>query len=961
MKLAKNELDIVSEALESLESQNERIFEASQESKYKYEQLQGQVDASRQSAHELDSKIKLTENDITHREEQITRAAEAKQRFAERREQLEALCRDKQETLNVANVNAEALSGELSELEAKSDTARTARDELRILLDKQLEEIKTAEERLVDLKIRLSVLDTTEKSDSDKAESLKEEIDKYESSTAMLTARADKAEKVIADYKKKSDELARQLGVVNSDIEKLKRDKQELIDKSNEVYLEYTAKKHRIDAIRRMEELFEGYTQSVRFVMSEYDAGHIAGTSRVSDVDAKGGRIYGPVSRLINVSARYTLAIETALGANIQNIIVDDENTAKAAIRHLKDKNAGRATFYPISSMKPRYSQIPDSECERYEGYLGTADKVIEFDDKFGGVIRNLLGATLIFDNIDNGAAMAKATGYKVRVVTLDGQIINAGGSFTGGSAKRDSGMLTRRTETEKLKRDSEELAKKLDEIKSEQTKCDNAIAAKTKEASSISAQTAMLNSLIGAENTQLEVIKSQLGGERNMRESLERDLDAIKTDAAERADGISKLKAEVDETAASAEKLTAERLSGASRLGELEEEIDDCERERSELLVRRAEALKDVELAEHELEEARTRLSENAAETDQNDLLASALADQNKNAAQSLEDMRAELAELDKTVEALENERTATSAKNLEYEQKLNQLRSQIREKTSKRELCFRDHTLAENKYNNLVAERDKHTERLWDEYELTYTGAVECQYPPVTEETRSTVLAELTEYRAKLRALGSVNLNAIDEYADVKTRYDFMSEQIADLEKSKDNLLEIIVKLECEMRETFVTAFNEIDRNFKIVFAELFGGGTAELSLADPENVLTSGIEIRVAPPGKIIKSLTLLSGGEQSFVAIAIIFAILRVNPTPFCIFDEIEAALDDANVFRFADYLHRYSNRTQFIVITHRRGTMEVADRIYGVTMQERGISTILPLDINQAQEKLGEGK
>ncbi|MBQ2765665.1 MAG: chromosome segregation protein SMC [Clostridia bacterium] len=961
LKLAKNELDIVSEALESLESQNERIFEASQESKYKYEQLQGQVDASRQSAHELDSKIKLTENDITHREEQITRAAEAKQRFAERREQLEALCRDKQETLNVANVNAEALSGELSELEAKSDTARTARDELRILLDKQLEEIKTAEERLVDLKIRLSVLDTTEKSDSDKAESLKEEIDKYESSTAMLTARADKAEKVIADYKKKSDELARQLGVVNSDIEKLKRDKQELIDKSNEVYLEYTAKKHRIDAIRRMEELFEGYTQSVRFVMSEYDAGHIAGTSRVSDVDAKGGRIYGPVSRLINVSARYTLAIETALGANIQNIIVDDENTAKAAIRHLKDKNAGRATFYPISSMKPRYSQIPDSECERYEGYLGTADKVIEFDDKFGGVIRNLLGATLIFDNIDNGAAMAKATGYKVRVVTLDGQIINAGGSFTGGSAKRDSGMLTRRTETEKLKRDSEELAKKLDEIKSEQTKCDNAIAAKTKEASSISAQTAMLNSLIGAENTQLEVIKSQLGGERNMRESLERDLDAIKTDAAERADGISKLKAEVDETAASAEKLTAERLSGASRLGELEEEIDDCERERSELLVRRAEALKDVELAEHELEEARTRLSENAAETDQNDLLASALADQNKNAAQSLEDMRAELAELDKTVEALENERTATSAKNLEYEQKLNQLRSQIREKTSKRELCFRDHTLAENKYNNLVAERDKHTERLWDEYELTYTGAVECQYPPVTEETRSTVLAELTEYRAKLRALGSVNLNAIDEYADVKTRYDFMSEQIADLEKSKDNLLEIIVKLECEMRETFVTAFNEIDRNFKIVFAELFGGGTAELSLADPENVLTSGIEIRVAPPGKIIKSLTLLSGGEQSFVAIAIIFAILRVNPTPFCIFDEIEAALDDANVFRFADYLHRYSNRTQFIVITHRRGTMEVADRIYGVTMQERGISTILPLDINQAQEKLGEGK
>ena len=961
LKLAANELEIVSEALESLESQNERIFEASQESKYKYEQLQNQIEEARNLAHELDSRIKLTENDMTHRDEQIARAAEAKSRFTERRAQLEALCSEKQTALDTANGKASELSNELSSLDQKSETARTSRDELRLLLDKQLEELKAAEDRLVELKIRLSVLDTTEKSDNDKAESLKEEIDKYESSTSMLTARADKAEKVIADYKKKSDELGAQLGVINSDVEKLKREKQELIDKSNEVYLEYTAKKHRIDAIRRMEELFEGYTQSVRFVMSEYDAGHIAGTTRVSDIDAKGGRIWGPVSRLINVSAKYTLAIETALGANIQNIIVDDENTAKAAIRHLKEKNAGRATFYPISSMKPRYSQIPDSECERYAGYLGTADKVIEFDDKFGGVIRNLLGATLIFDNIDNGAAMAKATGYKVRVVTLDGQIINAGGSFTGGSAKRDSGMLTRRTETEKLKRDSDELAKKLEEIKSEQTKCDNQIAAKTKEASAISSQTAMLNSLIGAENTQLEVIKSQLGGERNMRASLERDLDAIKTDAAERADGIAKLKGEVDETEASIEKLTAERLDGASKLGALEEEIDDCERERSELLVRRAEALKDVELAEHDLDEARERLSENAAQTDENDTLAVALADQNKTAAEALESMRAELVTLDEKVEQLDKERGETSAKNLEYEQKLNQLRTQIRDKTNKRELCFRDHTLAENKYNNLVEDRDKHTTRLWDEYELTYTGAVECQYPPVTEETRSTVLAELTEYRSKLKSLGSVNLNAIDEYKEVKERYDFMSEQIGDLEKSKDNLLEIIVKLECEMRETFVTAFHEIDRNFKIVFGELFGGGTAELSLTDPENVLTSGIEIRVAPPGKIIKSLTLLSGGEQSFVAIAIIFAILRVNPTPFCIFDEIEAALDDANVFRFADYLHRYSNRTQFIVITHRRGTMEVADRIYGVTMQERGISTILPLDINQAQEKLNEGK
>ena len=961
LRLAKNELDIVSEALETLENQNERVFEASQESKYKYEQLQAQIDASRQSSHELDSRIRLTENDVAHRESQIASKAEAKVKLAERRTRLEALLLEKQAALDAATSGAETLAKELADLEAKGNAARIARDELRGRLDGELAELKRGEERLVELKIRLSVLDTTEKSDSDKAQSLRAEIEKYAESTAMLDARAAKADKVIADYRAKSEQLDGQIKKISSEIEALKREKQELIDSSNEVYLEYTAKKHRIDAIRRMEELFEGYAQSVRFVMSEYDAGHIEGTTRISDVNASGGRIYGPVSRLINVSARYTLAIETALGANIQNIIVDDESTAKAAIRHLKNKNAGRATFYPISSMKPRYSQIPDSECARYAGYLGTADKVIEFDEKYGGVIRNLLGATLIFDNIDNGAAMAKATGYKVRVVTLDGQVINAGGSFTGGSAKRDSGMLTRRTETEKLKRDSGALAAKLDELKAAQTKCDVAIASKTKEAASISSQTAMLASLIGAENTQLEVIRSQLGGERNMRASLERDLEAIKTDALERADGIAKLKAETDEIAASAEKITASRTEGAERLGELEETIDDCERERSELLVKRAEAGKDVELCEREVEETRMRLDENAAEAEENDRDAESLAGANDTAAQLLDTMRRELITLTETLEALEGERSATSTKNLEYEQKLNQLRAQIREKTSKRELCFRDHTLAENRQKNLVDERDKHTSRLWDDYELTYSGAVECGYPAVSAETRGAVAAELNEYRAKLRALGSVNLNAIDEYTDVKTRFDFMSEQIGDLEKSKDNLLEIIVKLECEMRETFTSAFIEIDRNFKIVFAELFGGGTAELSLTDPENVLTSGIEIRVAPPGKVIKSMTLLSGGEQSFVAIALIFAILRVNPTPFCIFDEVEAALDDANVFRFADYLHRYSARTQFIVITHRRGTMEIADRIYGVTMQERGISTVLPLDIAQAEANLGEGK
>ena len=302
--------------------------------------------------------------------------------------------------------------------------------------------------------------------------------------------------------------------------------------------------------------------------------------------------------------------------------------------------------------------------------------------------------------------------------------------------------------------------------------------------------------------------------------------------------------------------------------------------------------------------------------------------------------------------------ERAEQNEQNVGVEQKLNRMRVKLQEETSHRETCFREYTLAESKQKSLSDERDSQTARLWDDYELTYSTALDCGYPEVTSETRKSVLAELNEYKSKLRELGSVNLAAIDEYAEQKQRFDFMTSQVDDLKRSRVDLQEIIKKLEAEMCETFSSAMEEIDRNFKLVFAELFGGGDAELVLTEPDDLLESGIEIRVAPPGKIIKSLTLLSGGEQAFVAIALIFAILRVNPTPFCVFDEIEAALDEANVFRFADYLKRYSDTTQFIVITHRRGTMEIADRIYGVTMQERGISKVLMLETTeQVSEKL----
>lgn len=286
------------------------------------------------------------------------------------------------------------------------------------------------------------------------------------------------------------------------------------------------------------------------------------------------------------------------------------------------------------------------------------------------------------------------------------------------------------------------------------------------------------------------------------------------------------------------------------------------------------------------------------------------------------------------------------------DYTARMAELREQIKKKTAEKELCFRTSTTTESKLETLMAEQDRTGSHLYEEYELTYEDAVALNYPEVTKENRAQVAAALTSARNRLRAMGSVNANAVEEYQEVKVRYDAMNVQLTDLKRARDELLGIILKLENEMRTCFLEAFEKINENFGVVFKELFGGGTAQLILTEPEDVLTSGIEIKAAPPGKIIKSLSLLSGGEQSFIAIALFFAIIKVNPTPFCILDEVEAALDEVNVARFGAYIQKMSDETQFIMITHRRGTMEVAERLYGVTMPEKGISRVIGINVGE---------
>lgn len=946
--VAREELEGLEETIASLEAQNERSFKQSQENKMEYERFTALITSAMNELHELDSSSKVAQNNIAHRETmKRLRTEEIENLELKLTEANSATESAKEEVARVSSL-LDALLAEENEAEKKRLEFKERISEYESRIDGKLEKYKSDGQTVIEFKLRTAALETVKNSGDAKENSLVENIEKYRDDLALIENRIEKSEKTVYDYDEKINSAKALCSETDEKRAKLEAERETLKGESNNCYIELNSKEHRISALKRMDELLEGYSQSVRFVMNEYAGGAIDGA----------GNIYGPLSKLITTESEYSLAVETALGANLQNIVVDNESTAKAAMRHLKYKNAGRATFYPVSSMKARTSPISTSEAGRYRGFRGIATEVLKFDPKFAQIVCNLLGATLLFDNIDNATAMAKATGYKVRIVTLDGQIINAGGSFTGGSAKRESGILTRGSESEHLEAEVKKLKQRLEEINSKLGECENKIEQLNRDSGTVRSNLAIIESLRNAEATQLEVLKSQAESDRRTVEGLENDLRELGESVSKSGAECEELVGKIAELEAEMSKLSEERLELDSEKYELEYSLEKLEKESADRNIKAAEIRRDAENLQALQSEREERAGEIVSSIAEAREAIAALDRDNANAENVIEDDRVRISELEGKLTALESERTANSERGREIEKKLMELRERLRENNDRKENVVREYTKLEGRRATLDGELDKMTSRLWDEYELTYTTALECGYERLTGATRAAAAAEQTEYRNKIKGLGSVNVNAVEEYASVKERYDFLSGQVADLEKSRGELLEIIEKLEGEMREVFIKAFDEINKNFRIVFRELFGGGEAELSLSDPENVLTCGIEIRVAPPGKIIKSLMLLSGGEQSFVAIALIFAILRVNLTPFCIFDEIEAALDEANVFRFADYIKRYSDRNQFIVITHRRPTMEIADKLYGVTMYEKGISKILSLEVGEIEEKVG---
>ncbi len=920
----------------------------------------------------------LTLDRLTERSQQlIVSIDEARRAASECEEQAARIDGDIAVKRNTIEHNNETISRINRDIDAlkDSDAAVVAEIELKnAQIEEKNEQIKQTDERFADAQSRLLNLVSESDSFSQQIETLNLELNRIAAATAehkieLMSSRASSEEigtrtfNISSAIDEKSvviGELKKELADLDSDLKSCDdligectnaiSGREILLQKRREKYdgikqnidklvLDESEKRRRAQMIEELERSMEGFAHSVKAIMNSSKHGDLNG-------------VHGTVSQLLHVDSEYAVAIEAALGNALQNIVMSSEEAAKRAINYLKSTKGGRATFLPLTSVRPRHFNHGD--VKNCIGYVGLANELISCDSKYDVIASSLLGEIVIADNIDSAVSIARKFGYRFKIVTLDGQIVNAGGSMTGGSLSKNAGLLSRAGEIKRLREEADVIA---EQIVSENERLKNAKeAVATLDAEILAAK----GELTTANEDKIRV----LGEVRRVSEQIsagENDIIKLKTEQKLLSDRLEELKksAERAQTIISENEMKSAELT--KQLDELTGGRDSTSQKREELSALASEisansfAMKrEVELLQNAVDELRQRMSGRTERSAQLAAEIESITKQNSN----IEVIVSDLCEQSKQLRerALQSSQSVEkfAAERDEAEKDMQQLRLSERDRLSDREKLSGELVRLEERKSAMIREYDDTIRKLYDEYGLTRS---EAESRGIVIEDLSIANKRLAELKSKIKSLGSVNLSAIEEYKEVSERYEFMSEQLADVEKSKSELLKLISQLTGQMQTMFVSRFEEINKYFSKVFIELFGGGTAELKLTDPDNVLESGIEIIVQPPGKKISIIEQLSGGEKALIAISIYFAIMKVNPPPFCILDEVDAALDDVNVTRFAGYLRRMSPNTQYIVVTHRRGSMEEADMLYGVTMQEKGISKLLELNVSELEQQM----
>lgn len=942
-----DKIDIQRAQYENAEQELANISSETESIYLKNGEITSKIDTIRRNISQFESEvsnnnalISVANNDIEHNKETITRLETEIEQLDNSFTEIESQIKEKKENVEKLKLNIEEKQKEYNEVSENLNTisvdASRSGDEIQELNSKLAE----LSQKSANAKVVLLTSDSS-------INELNERIDTLNSSLSEKESNLETTSKMLEDYKVQGKDSAAKVEMLSNSIKglelkinNLKARNENSKGEIDRLTLDSNEKLRRANILEDLEKNLEGFAHSVKTVMNLSRHGKIGG-------------IHGPVSRLIKVPTDYAVAIETALGGAMQNIVTGNEEDAKRAIRTLKENKGGRATFLPIATIKPRY--LNENGIESCFGFVGVASDLCDCKDEYKGILQNLLGKIVIAEDLNSAVSIAKKYSYRFKVVTLDGQVVNAGGSLTGGSLNKRTGLLSRASEIEKYRKEAKALADKANELKEQYSNSQQEFA-------KYEADILGTRGDLSTEQQELIRLRTEYKACQNEYDSLVSSIDFTKNEIVECENKISNLQKDketadrefsaFEEEIANIEKttsnLTGNRLALTEKREQLSEKLQNIRLEIVTFEKDKEALISEIRTSEYNSQhqtERKENLRNQIVSVNSNIDIINKKIESYTNISNNYQD---KISEFNNAIEKLNGDKE-------KFEKKSVELRQKEKDLNSTREVSGRELARLEERKINLQKQYDDIIAKLWDEYELTKRQAEEIS---IEIENVSTARKRLNEIKSSIRGLGSVNVSAIEEYKEVSERYEFLGAQVSDVEKSKNEIERLINDLTKQMKDAFIENFHEINKHFGETFKELFGGGTASLELANPDDILNSGIDIIAHPPGKIVVHLEALSGGEKALVAIALYFSIMKVRPAPFCVMDEIEAALDDVNVDRFAQYMRRMTDRTQFITITHRRGTMEESDVLYGVTMQDEGISKLLELRASEVAAKLG---
>jgi len=839
--------------------------------------------------------------------------------------------------------NEKLIADKKAELESVANELSKVQNENMEISDKTVELNQTLTAltiKLSDSKVKMSQATSSIDEINSRKDTIASQIEATQKDIDYTQSQADESNKNLEFLKERIDEYENSLGGYQMKVDAKKQKAEKIKQDAERLARQMAEKSDRARVLEDLEKNMEGFSGAVKAVLKQSQSKALPG-------------IHGTLSQLITVDNENSTAIEIALGAAMQNVVVSTESDAKRAINYLKQNNVGRATFLPISAIKPRYME--EKNLDDNFGFVDVASNLVDCDEQYRDIVENLLGRVMVVEDIDCAIAISKRYKNRYKIVTLDGQVMNPGGSMSGGSKGKGSGVLSRANLIEELKSEAQKIG---DELKDVQAELKKAVEDANSAVADLQGADADLRNAkeeyIRAEGD-AKLISDKLQSFINQRDTMCREqensegrillfnqaVENAKQEAAEIEKQMADTEAELNNVSTGAKELSSKR--------------DEIREKTEQINLELVTLTKDSEAARLSVEELELRKSTQSDRVKNITDEINGIKAKNENLMLSINDVKAQADELRQKASESNDAVTQKIENRNEFEKRSNELRAKEKATLTDKEKLSGDIVRLEERKANMKKEYDELGDMLFEQYELTKP---EAQALGIVIDDMAEAKKRLHEIKVAIRGLGSINVGAIEEYKEVSERYNFLKEQTDDIEQSKKELAKIIDDLTSSMSEKFMTQFNKINTEFKTCFADFFGGGNGEIILEEPDNCLESAIEIKIQPPGKSVQNINLFSGGEKSLAAMALLFSVLKVQPSPFCIYDEVEAALDDVNVERFAKYMRRMTDKTQFISITHRRGTMEEADVLYGVTMQEKGVSKLLELQSAELAQQMG---